>query len=338
MTKRKLTNDHQIDLPIAVWLLQDGYYSGADKAPPGELISVTSLMKPTRQQILQRQVKIEDTEMDVADMIASRMGHGLHDSIERSWTEGTWQEAMRRLHYPQKVIDKVKINPDPAALDKEDIPIYLEKRGYLEHGGIVLTGQLDFSINGAYRDFKSTSTFSYTSGNKDDDYRLQGSLYRLIMPEYIWNDMMRIEFIFTDWAKYRARASAEYPQCRVAHKEYKLLSQAETTEWIDDKLDDIKQNARHAINQDKLVRCSDKDLWKSDDSYKYYSNPETAKKKGKCQKSFDNMADAQLHLKEKGKGAVVTFPGEVKACEYCAAFSVCQQRKEYFNDDGSRVT
>lgn len=82
--------------------------------------------------------------------------------------------------------------------------------------------------------------------------------------------------------------------------------------------------------QDKLVRCTDKELWKQKDSYKYYSNPETAKKGGRCQKSFDNMADAQNHLTAKGKGAVVTVKGEVKACEYCPAFSVCEQRKEYF--------
>lgn len=338
MTKQKrITNQHNVDLPIAVWLLQDGYSSGADKAPEGELISVTSLMKPTRQQILQRKVDTSKEIMDIADLAKSRMGHGLHDSIERSWTEGNWQQAMRRLHYPQSVIDQIKINPDPNELGEDDIPIWLEQRGFKEIGGIVLTGQLDFAIGGAYRDFKSTSTFTYTSGKKDFDFKLQGSMYRLIMPEFIWKDTMRIEFIFTDWLKYRAKQDPTYPQSVVTHKEYPLLSVAETMEWIGDKLDDIRQNARHAKNQDKLVRCTDEELWRSEDSYKYYSNPETAKRGGRCQKSFENDADAQIHLKEKGKGCVVKVPGEVKACEYCAAFSVCEQRKEYFNDDGTRV-
>lgn len=337
MKQKKITNNHNIDLPIAVWLLQDGYYSGADKAPAGELISVTSLMKPTRQQILQRQVDASEQTMDIADLAASRMGHSLHEGVERSWTDGDWKGAMRRLHFPQNVIDQIRINPDPAKLKADEIPIYLEKRGYLEYKDIVLTGQLDFAINGAYRDTKSTSTFSYTSGNKDQDYILQGSLYRLIMPEYIWKDKMRIEFIFTDWAKYRARVDPTYPQARVGHKEFPLMTSVETYEWIDDKLDDILQNARHVKNQDKMVRCSDKELWKSEDAFKYYSNPETAKKGGRAQKNFENEADAQIHLKERGKGVVKKVPGEVKACEYCAAFSVCEQRKEYFNDDGTRV-
>lgn len=329
---KKLTNNHQIDLPIAVWLLQQGYYSGADIAPEGELISVTTLMKPTRALILQRQVDFSQETVDVADLVSSRVGHGLHDSIERAWTEGDWKGAMRRLHYPQSVIDRVRINPDPSKLGKDDIPIFLEQRRFKEIGGIVLTGQLDFAINGAYRDVKTTSTFSYTSGSKDQDYILQGSMYRYIMPELIWQDKMRIEFIFTDWQKYMAKNNPNYPQAKVTHKEYPLMSLEDTEKWILDKLHSIKMNARHVKNQDKMIRCTDKELWKQSDSFKYYANPETAKKGGRAQKSFDSLADAELHKKEKGKGVIITVKGEVKACEYCPAFPVCEQRKEYFPD------
>lgn len=326
---QRVTNNHGIDLPIAVWLLQNGYYSGADKAPPGELLSVTTLMKPTRRLILERQVDSDNETFDVADMIASRMGHGLHDSVERAWTEGDWQGAMRRLHFPKKMIDRIVINPDPKTVTKDQIPVYLEQRGYLPIGGIVLTGQLDFSIDGAYRDVKSTSTFSYTSGSKDQDYILQGSMYRLIMPDMIWKDKMRIEFIFTDWQKYRAKQDPNYPQARVAHTEYPLMSREDTEQWILDKLDDIKKNARHTHNQEKLVRCTDVELWKGKDVFKYYSKATNKK----ATKSFDNLVDAEAHRAAAGKGVVKTIKGEVKACEYCPAFSVCEQRKEYFPDD-----
>lgn len=330
---KKVTNTHQIDLPLAVWLLQNGYNSGAAEAPPGELLSVTSLLKPTRQLILQRKVDDSQEELDVSDMLASRMGHGLHESIERSWTEGNWQQALKRLHYPQKVIERIKVNPDPTTVCKHDIPIYLEKRGFKEIGGIVLTGQLDFSIDGAYRDFKSTSTYNYTSDSKNDDYRLQGSMYRYIMPEYIWKDTMRIEFIFTDWASYRAKTDPNYPQVRAAHKEFKLLSLQETEEWILEKIEEIKKNAKKATDQDKLIRCSDEQLWKSADTYKYFSNPETAAKGGRATKNFEKLADAETFKASKGKGVVKIIKGEVKACHYCPAFSVCEQRKEYFPDD-----
>ncbi len=330
----KITNNHKIDLPLAVWLLQDGYNSGASEAPPGELISVTTLMKPTRSLILKRKVDQTQEEFDLSDMIASRVGHGLHDSIERAWTQGDWRGAMRKLNYPQKIINKIKINPDPKTLKDDDIPIYLEIRGFKEFRDIVVTGQLDFLIGQAYRDFKTTSTFAWTSGNKDDDYILQGSMYRWILPDLIKDDIMRIQFIFTDWQKFRT-VDPKYPQIRTPHREFALLSLEDTETWINDKVDHIIANA--GLDQDKMVECTPKELWQSEDSFKYYSNPETAKAGGRCQKTFEKEADAQLWLKEKGKGVVVRVPGAVKACPYCPAFSVCQQRTNYFNDDGLPV-
>lgn len=327
---KKITNNHGVDLPLAVWLLQDGYKSGAADAPPGELISVTTLMKSTRQLILRRKVDSSTESMDLSELVASRMGHALHDSIERAWTDGSWRNAMKTLHYPQKIIDRVRINPNPEELKPEDIPIFLERRGFKEFGGVVITGQLDFLIGTAYRDFKSTSTFAFTSNKKDSDYILQGSLYRWIMPNLIKDDLMRIEFIFTDWAKYRAKADPTYPQAKVAHKEYALMSLEETEQWVIDKLAEIRANAR--LPQDTLIRCSDKDLWRSEDTYKYYAKPETAAANGRCTKRFNTATEAQLHLQDKGKGVVVKDPGEVKACPFCPAYSICEQRMEYFSD------
>lgn len=331
----KITNEMQIDLPLAVWLLQEGYKSGAADAPPGELLSVTTLMKPTRQLILQRKVDRSQETMDVSEMIASRMGHSLHDSIERAWTEGNWQQAMRQLHYPQSIIDKIRINP-PLDKPLEDglIPIYLERRGFKRFEDIILTGQLDFLIGSSYRDFKSTSTFSWTSGSKDEDYMLQGSLYRFIFPDLIKDDLMRIEFIFTDWVKYMARANPKYPQSRVAHKEFKLMSLKETEFWLSSKLDEIRKNAR--LPQNRMIECTDKQLWRADDVFKYFSKAETAAAGGRCTKRFDKESEAILYMQEKGnKGVVIKEAGEPKACGYCPAFTVCEQRKCYFNDDGS---
>ena len=337
----KITNTFNVDLPIAVWLLQDGYKSGAADAPPGELISVTTLMKPTKQLILQRKVDFAQTTMDVSEMVARRMGHGLHDSIERAWTEGNWQQAMRSLHYPQRIIDQIKINPTPETLDgakargEEIIPIYLEKRGFKQFQGLVITGQMDFLIGSAYRDFKTTSTFAWTSNNKDADYILQGSLYRWIMPDLIKNDTMRIEFIFTDWMKYRAKTDPKYPQAKVAHREFPLMSLADTEQWVIDKIVDIKDQVPRP--QRDMTPCNDKQLWRGDDTYKYYAKEETAKAGGRCSKRFDSATDAELHRQTKGKGVVVKDPGMVKACTYCPAFPVCEQRAEYFKDDGQPI-
>jgi len=330
----KITNQMNIDLPLAVWLLQEGYKSGAADAPPGELLSVTTLMKPTRQLILQRKVDRSQETMDVSEMVAQRMGHSLHDSIERAWTEGNWQHAMRQLHYPQSIIDKIRINP-PMDKPLEDgiIPIYLEQRGFKHFEDIILTGQLDFLIGSSYRDFKSTSTFAWTSGSKDEDYILQGSLYRFIFSDLVKDDVMRIEFIFTDWASYRAKSDKSYPQSRVAHKEFKLMDLVETELWLSSKLSQIRKNAK--LPQSTMIECTDKQLWRSDDVFKYYAKPETALAGGRCTKRFDKESEAFVMMQERGKGVIVKEAGEPKACGYCSAFTICDQRKRYFNDDGS---
>lgn len=332
----KITNIAGIDLPIAVWLMQDGYNSGADEAPEGELISATSLMKPVRQQILQRKVDVADKSVDVADLIASRMGHALHDSIERTWKdEAAMKHSLRLLGYPEKVVNAFRVNPDPDTIKEDDIVVWIEKRGFKQFDGVVITGQSDFTINGAYRDFKSTSTFSYTSGNKDEDYIIQGSIYRWLMPEMITSDVMRIEFLFTDWLKYRARVDPRYPQQKSVHKEFPLMSLKETEEWILDRLATIRQNAGKP--QDKMIECTDKELWKGDDEYKYYTDPKKAAEGGRCTRRFKKEADANAHLQDKGKGVIVVDPGEVKACTYCSAFPICEQRKQYFDDDGQAL-
>lgn len=336
MSKARITNKHGIDLPLAVWLLQDGYKSGAADAPPGELISVTSIMKPTRQQILQRKVDVSQETMDLSDLIPSRRGHAFHDSIERAWTEGDWRLAMEQLHYPKSIIDKVVINPDPKTVKSNQLPIYLERRQFKPFEDVVLTGQLDFLVGKAYRDFKSTSTYAWTSGSKDQDYILQGSMYRWLMPDLIQDDVMRIEFIFTDWQKFGTR-NPKYPQCSISHREYPLMSIKDTEAWIHDKLAEIRINAKKP--QSSMIRCTDKQLWRAEDQYKFYLNPETAKNGGRCTKKFDSATDAQVYkdVDKKGKGIVVKVPGEVRACLYCSAFSVCEQRKEYFNNDESPV-
>lgn len=332
----KITNQMGIDLPLAVWLLQDGYKSGADVAPAGELLSVTTLMKPTRQLILQRKVDRSQETMDISETVSQRMGHALHDSIERAWTEGNWQVAMKALHYPQSIIDRVRINPPmDKPLDDGIIPIYLEHRAFKPFEDIILTGQLDFLIGSSYRDFKSTSTFAWTSGSKDEDYILQGSLYRFLMPHLIKDDLMRIEFIFTDWASYRAKSDKKYPQSRVAHKEFALMSLPETERWLTSKLAEIRKNSK--LPQNKMVECTDKQLWRADDVFKYYANPETAKSGGRCTKRFDKESEAVAFMLEKGKGVVIKESGEPKACGYCAAFTICEQRKRYFRDDGSNI-
>jgi len=148
------------------------------------------------------------------------------------------------------------------------------------------------------------------------------------MPELITKDTMRIDFIFTDWQSMMVRSNPKYPSTKIAHKEFKLMSLDATETMIKAKLNEIRSNAKKP--QDQMVRCTPKELWMGEPSYKFYSNP--AKIGGRCTKRFDSLADAQMHKSKVKKGAIVTVHPEPKACKHCNAFAVCEQRKEYFND------
>lgn len=325
---QSIQNKTGLSLSMAVWLAHDEYTNGQDAHPGQNVISATSLLKPTRQTVLAARVPETDGIPDVADMIASRFGQAIHDSIENAWHKG-YVNALKRLGYPQKVIDKVRINPETK--EEGTIGVYLEQRYFreIEVDGfkIIVSGQVDQIINGQLNDTKTTSVYAYMNRSKEEDYQLQGSIYRWLNPEIITSDMMMIQHVFTDWQRSQARISNSYPQSRLIEFPVQLLDLQTTENWIKTKIREIIAN--QDLPEDQIIRCTDKELWKSDPQYKYYSDPAKAAEGGRSTKNFPNYPAAALHCSKAGKGVVITVPGQVKACGYCKAFPVCTQRLEY---------
>lgn len=315
-----LTNVTGISLPLAVWLASDGY----DFVPGSKSISATSLLKPVRQILLRERLTDENSlTPDVSDYIASRLGHSIHDGIERSWTKD-YKAALKRLGYPQQLIDRVKVNPSEE-LEDDDIPVWLEQRGSRKIRGYTISGKFDQVLEGELQDFKSTSVYSWIKGSKDEDYSKQGSLYRWIHQDKVTSDVLNIQFIFTDWQRGMARSDPNYPQQRVMEHKVQLMSLEETERWIHRQLDHLEAHAE--LPEDELPRCTDKDLWRGETVWKYYSNPQ--KTDGRATKNFTSAASANAHLSDKAKGVVIEVPGQVKACSYCPAFPICTQKDEY---------
>lgn len=324
----QLSNVTNIPLSLAVWLASDGYdfRRGARKA-----ISVTALLKSPRQILLAERLNEQNRlQPDVSDFIASRLGHSIHDGIERAWKTG-YREAMASLGYPQNLIDRVAINPldEEVAANPDMVPVYLEQRAEREFMGYAITGKFDMILEGVIQDIKSTTVFSLMSGSKDDDYRLQGSLYRWLNPKKVTADHMFINFIFTDWMKAQARANPNYPQQRVCAHRIELLSLAETEAWMRKRIRELEAAAD--LDEPELPRCSDKELWRSDPTWKFYLDPAKAQDpNARCSKRCDSFAEARAYQAEKGgRGVIVEEPGKVKACGYCPAFPICSQKDEY---------
>lgn len=321
----KFTNSTGIPLGLAVWLLYDSY----DYIDEPNYISVTSLMRPIKQSVLTSRVAKESIEKDISEFVASSMGTALHDSIEKAWLK-SHRSALHKLGYPDSVIDRVLVNPEPEQLGlfKDPIAIYLEQRAFRTVGKWKIGGKFDMVADGTVIDNKSTSAFSWLYGTKDEDHRLQLSLYRWLNPDLVTEDVGQINYIFTDWKKMDAVKNPKYPQKRLENKSLVLTPVHEIELWVKDRLYKLEQYWDKP--ESEIPECTDEELWRSEPKYKYYRD--ATKTDGKSTKNFDSLAEAQAFKAEKGNvGVVLTFPGEPKRCQYCNAYDICKQREKYFD-------
>lgn len=319
----KITNTHGIALPLAIWLLNDEY----DYIDNPKYISATTLMKPLKQIILAKRVPVENRGFDLSELIAARMGTALHDSIEKA-VNTNMSKALRMLGYSSHVISKVLVNPSPQQLAAMEDPIVLwtEIRSHREVGKWTVGGKFDLVAEGIPQDYKSTSAYSWMYGGRDEDHRLQLSIYKWLNPEKITEDYGIINYIFTDWMKATAAQNPKYPPSRLMSKNLALTEPSEIQQWAENKLGLIDKFMDAA--EEKMPDCTQEELWMSDPAYKYYANP--ANTAGKSSKNFDNLAEANLHLKTKGVGVVKTITSEPKRCGYCPAYEACKQKDRYF--------
>ena len=319
MTITKYSGTSGVALPLAVWLASDFYDHSTDQ----NTLSVTTLIKPIRQVILASRVPAEDYLVDLSSMVASRIGTAIHDSIERSWA-ANHVSAMGALGIPRKVIDSVRVNPSKETLENTEgvIPVYLEQRLKRQVGKYTISGKFDVVLDGKVQDFKSTQVFGYMRQLNASKYSQQGSIYRWLDSELITQDVMDVHYIFTDWKPAMLASDPKYPRSRVLTQTIELMSLQETDRYVTRKLSQIE--AYWEAPEEDLPLCSDEDLWRSEPVFKYYKNPE---KTARSTKNFDTKQEAMLRYIEDGsKGIVKEVPGQVTACKYCAAFSVCSQK------------
>lgn len=311
-------NQHNIPLSLAVWLAHDDY----DYNPDPFTISATTLLKPVKQIILASRVLVAQQLEDISNRIASKMGSSIHEGIEYAWKDNP-QKSLTSLGYPKKVIDAVVVNPDPSEDLADKIPVYMEQRIEKKLGKWTITGKFDFLAEGELEDFKSTSVYAYMHSDKDEDYTMQGSIYRWIDPNLITSDYMSIRFIFTDWQKAQTYSDPNYPKLKIASKRFQLKSKSQTRDFIKDKVIHLEKLWNEPEN--KLPRCTDKELWRSPTVWKYYGKADAKR----ASKVFDNPMEANRWRADKGKGEVREVKGEVKACKWCPAITECKQKDEY---------
>lgn len=318
----KITNNQDISLPMAIWLLADDY----DYIDNPNYISVTTLMKPIKQIVLAQRVPAESKGFDLSDLIASRMGTALHDSIEKA-INTNMPKALRLLGYPKDTISKILVNPTPeqVSLVQHPIVLWTEQRTMKDVGKWTLGGKFDLVADGIIQDYKSTSAYSWMYGNRNEDHRLQLSIYKWLNQDKITEDYGIINYIFTDWMKSSAAQNPKYPPSRLMSKTLVLTEPRLIQTWVESKLALLDKYSE--ADEKDMPECTSEELWMSEPAYKYYANAD--KTDGKSTKNFDTLHEANLHRATKNVGIVKTILGEPKRCGYCPAFEVCKQKDRY---------
>ena len=271
--------------------------------------------------VLSMQNQDLEKEVDLSDLIPSVFGSAVHAFAENGWNKSsTISRAMEAMGIPIEVQQNVVVNPE--TVHQGQIPIYIEKRSSRDLNGWTIRGKLDGCIDGKLFDYKITSVWGHIFDSNSEDYSIQGSIYRWLNPTIVKADNVSIEKVFSDWQASKAKYDKNYPKLRVLSKDYPIRPLQWTKEWIANRLNLIDTNIDSP--QSELPRCTDDELWASDDIWKYY------KKIGakKATKNFKSSQEANDRLMADGNtGEVVHFPGEVKRCTYCNVIEICEQYK-----------
>ena len=311
-------NVGDVPLALAVFLASD--YYDFDNTP--NTISTTTLLKPLRQIILPSRIPAGEAMPNLADMMNNRMGSAIHDGIEKAWVTNHGP-AMQALGYPQRVIDRVRVNPTDEELTEDIIPIYLEQRLKRQMGKWIITGKFDFVGEGRVQDFKTTSVWTYKNQVNANKYIQQGSIYRWLNPTMIHQDEMDIHYIFTDWKGGMQKSDPSYPPRRFHKQTFPLMALGDTEHFIRTKVNLIDQH--WDTEEELLPPCDDEELWRSEPVFKFYKSGDTTK--SRSTKNFDTRQEAVIFMSTNGgTGAIKEVPGQVMACKYCPAFAICSQK------------
>lgn len=286
----KYTNKNNFPEYVTKWLAKDSYDYEEN------VISATTIINPVRVWYLSKKFK-DEIEVDYDELIASRYGTALHDSVENTEIEGAIQE--QRLYTD---IDEMKIS------GKFDMLLEIEKDVY------------------KLIDIKSTSVWGYIFDKKNEDYIKQLSIYRYLGEKNGYNiiDEADIWMMFTDWSKSRAKQSPTYPNTRVKIKNIKLWDIETTEKFLKERIKQFKE-----ATDDNIPDCDDEELWKKDDVF-------AVMKKGRISavslETTEELALSKMEwYKDNKKNGIYYIDkrlGKVGRCEYCQCSEFCDQYKK----------
>ncbi len=309
--------------PIKIFL----DYSTYNLVPNAGTISATSLLRPTRQFILNKRNPTLRITPPLNSLVASRVGQSVHSSIENVLKNDKYMD--RRYGKENYIVNPTEDEDLSKYLNVFYTEIRSNREMEIDGKTITISGEFDVLHNGTLEDFKYTKVFQVMSKTKDEDYKLQLSIYRWLNPDKEIKDIAYISFLLADWKAYESTREGYPPPTE--SKEYELYSLEETEaiirELLTQKLADY--------SEEDLPLCSDKELWMNIPvkTFKYYSKIDSKRATKVFTGDYSDI-EANDYLAERGTGVVrqYTPPVIAKACNYCSVKSVCTQYTDLFNN------
>jgi hypothetical protein len=287
----KLTNELNLPQPFVDAATSDYQYT--DKR-----YSVTSVLKGTREAILQRRHS-EEIETDVSEMVWAIFGSAVHKILEQS----------------EETADQLKENW-----------LSVEVQNGYELSGIF---DLYDDATGTVTDYKTATVWKFIY-KEFDDWRTQCLAYVWLLRKIGFNARRgEIVGMLKDHSKTKAKTDHIYPQHPVQRIGWNFTDKdlEEFERWLKAKFSDIE--AAEKLSDDDLPLCSDVERWHKPDKY-------AVMKEGRktAVKLYDSEEEANARVETEGKGFYVEHRlGEDSKClNYCSACEFCSHYKELMNN------
>ncbi len=281
-----------------------------DYKPTEHQYSCTTILKPTRQVILERRYN-DQIESDVSDMCWLIFGIAVHSIIENS-------------------------EEDSGQFKEEKLKVDLGKY-FKELDGYYLSGRSDMIdlINKSITDWKTCSAWKIIY--KDfEDWRKEMLIYAWAVKDMGF-DMDKAEAIafIKDHNKTKSKTEANYPKLPIWVEKFAFTEKdfSEIEEFIYNKFLSLKSNENKP--DEELPMCSEEERWREPTKY-------AVKKKANktASKLHDTLEDAEAHLKNLEEKYPDIYEIEVregtdkKCLEYCSCNRFCPYYKEKYMKEG----
>ncbi len=305
-----------------------------DPYTPGDAdVSVTGLLKPSRQWALERQ-HWEEVELEAADRLYALMGQCGHALLERA--AGRDPEALISslaaiAASEDSVLDRIDAVESLLARWYADAA-FSEFRLFAELGGWRISGQVDYlTRERKITDYKFCSVYVAKEGAKPE-WIAQQNLYRWLCRRHDIDVSggAQIVAIFRDWSKRKAR-HGEHPRTQAQVFELPLWSNEETERYA---LERMKSHREALLLL--LPHCTPEERWQRPEGYAVVGQG-----KKRAMRVLPNLEEAEAWIqnwqaenakaKKPKKGAAATLllqerkSEPIRCADYCVVADFCSQ-------------